>query len=398
MDQSQSPCCAIFLTLSFLICCPIWIHAQSLYEQPISNPPTTWTNNFSAPLRDIELHEVLVAGQKLISNKSSTDWGEGLYALFLSNTKLVASMESDPPQHYYESNIEFEIPTDKTGRAYIRFEHGSFGGYNLSLAVKAQFMSLEADGHVRLYEWRRSDWEKASDLLSLFVGGCVYPMVCGNYGICSDEGQCSCPDQEDKTRTRYFKQKFERQPDLGCSLMRPISCEFPQFHSLVELKDISYSSFSTSTFVGETSLDYCKNTCLKTCSCKAVVFQKSLWNSSTGNCYLLPEVLSFTDSRTANMTIAYVKFQNPPKMETKSAAIALGTSLGALFGSDFKKRPSMAVVIQALEGVVNIEHNLDYNLTDQQVPRRTIAAMEDNQDVAGDVTLLMPSVLSGPRS
>ncbi|PSR84622.1 G-type lectin S-receptor-like serine/threonine-protein kinase [Actinidia chinensis var. chinensis] len=655
--------------------------------------------SFDHPTDSLLPGQVLVAGQKLISNKSSTDWGEGLYALFLSNTKLVASMESDPPQHYYESNNEFAIPTDKTGRAYIRFEHGSFGGYNLSLAVKAQFMSLEADGHVRLYEWRRSDWEKASDLLSLFVGDCVYPMVCGNYGICSDEGQCSCPDQEDKTRTRYFKQKFERQPDLGCSLIRPISCEFHQFHSLVELKDISYSSFSMSTSVGETSLDYCKNTCLKTCSCKAVVFQKSLWNSSTGNCYLLPEVLSFTDSRTANMTIAYVKFQNPPKMETKSAAIALGTSLGALFGvyliirnilfiiwekneskkvekdryfhqlpgtptrfsyeylravtenfsrklgeggfgtvfegtlhngtkiavkrldklepvektflaevetignihhvnlvrligfciensyrllvyeymsngslnkwifsehqvvclrwqlrrkiildiakglaylhegcrqkifhldikpqnilldenfnaklsdfglsklidkdqskvvtaikgtpgymapewlgsfitekvdvysfgvmvleilcgrrnldrsqpeeddmhllslfkrradekrlldmvdkqsedmqlhgaevvelmkvavwclqSDFKKRPSMSVVIQALEGVVNIEHNLDYNLTDQQVPRRTIAAMEDNQDVAGEVTLLMPSVLSGPRS
>nr|XP_024928530.2 G-type lectin S-receptor-like serine/threonine-protein kinase SD2-5 [Ziziphus jujuba var. spinosa]XP_048328196.1 G-type lectin S-receptor-like serine/threonine-protein kinase SD2-5 [Ziziphus jujuba var. spinosa] len=58
--------------------------------------------------------------------------------------------------------------------------------------------------------------------------------------------------------------------------------------------------------------------------------------------------------------------------------------------SDFVKRPSMSMVVKVLEGVMDIEHNMDYDFTEAQFGHRE----ENHDDVA---TSLLPSVLSQPR-
>nr|XP_048328665.1 G-type lectin S-receptor-like serine/threonine-protein kinase SD2-5 [Ziziphus jujuba var. spinosa] len=58
--------------------------------------------------------------------------------------------------------------------------------------------------------------------------------------------------------------------------------------------------------------------------------------------------------------------------------------------SDFVKRPSMSMVVKVLEGVMDIEHNMDYDFTEAQFGHRE----ENRDDVA---TSLLPSVLSQPR-
>ncbi|GMP54370.1 hypothetical protein CsSME_00019567 [Camellia sinensis var. sinensis] len=300
------------------------------------NNSTVW-QSFDHPTDSLLPGQKLVSGQKLISNASSTNWGEGLYSLSIANQKLVAyymyTGDSNTPgqQLYYQSGNEIKVPIDKTGRSYIQYEDGSFGEHNIGRA--AQFMRLETDGHVKIYEWSELGWEEVRDLLSVFVGQCVYPMVCGNYGICSGEGQCSCPLALAEDKINYFKQESERQTNLGCSPNTPISCNYSQFHSFVELNNISYSSLSAAISIGETDSVNCKNRCLDRCSCKAAVFQYQ-WNSM-GSCYLLPTVFSFKDVGQDNFTVAYVKVQNPPKKKSKTARIIMESCVGALFGAYF---------------------------------------------------------------
>ncbi|KAH0654577.1 hypothetical protein KY289_032255 [Solanum tuberosum] len=58
---------------------------------------------------------------------------------------------------------------------------------------------------------------------------------------------------------------------------------------------------------------------------------------------------------------------------------------------DFSKRPSMSLVIKALEGLVTVETNLDYNF--RNVPK--VGA--GNQPREATISSKLPSVLSGPR-
>jgi len=58
---------------------------------------------------------------------------------------------------------------------------------------------------------------------------------------------------------------------------------------------------------------------------------------------------------------------------------------------DFNKRPSISLVVKALEGLVSVETNLDYNFT-------ILPEVEDcNQQREDTISLILPSILSGPR-
>ena len=62
--------------------------------------------------------------------------------------------------------------------------------------------------------------------------------------------------------------------------------------------------------------------------------------------------------------------------------------------SDFAKRPSMSVVVKVLEGVVDVEENIDYNFCNPPIPNTRARVM--HKEVSG-ATALLDSVLSGPR-
>ncbi|GMP67639.1 hypothetical protein CsSME_00027561 [Camellia sinensis var. sinensis] len=65
--------------------------------------------------------------------------------------------------------------------------------------------------------------------------------------------------------------------------------------------------------------------------------------------------------------------------------------------SDFSKRPSMLVVVKVLEGSVDVESNLDYNVTNPVIPRSIAAAGQQEHATGATTTLLFPSALSGSR-
>ncbi|KAF3663150.1 putative secologanin synthase-like [Capsicum annuum] len=99
-------------------------------------------------------------------------------------------------------------------------------------------MRFGAAGHLRLCKWTGS-WSEEADLLTHSIGECRYPTACGNYSVCGN-GQCSCP-QTVVGQTNFLQHINYRQPNQGCVLVTPISCEHSQYHILMELKDGLYS-------------------------------------------------------------------------------------------------------------------------------------------------------------
>ncbi|KAK3184710.1 hypothetical protein Dsin_031996 [Dipteronia sinensis] len=131
-------------------------------------------------------------------------------------------------------------------------------------------MRLDNDGHLRVYEWILTEWKEVADIFKEYFRDCDYPLVCGNYGLCS-RGLCTCPSGENETTTTYFEQTDNRQPALGCSERTPLSCGASQYHSFLELNDTTYFTFTLD--IVNIDSEKCKQACLQNCSCKAAIFR-----------------------------------------------------------------------------------------------------------------------------
>ncbi|KAF8413688.1 hypothetical protein HHK36_001680 [Tetracentron sinense] len=427
------------------------------------NNHTVW-QSFDHPTDSLLIGQKLVEGQRLTPSASELNWTEGgLFSLsYTTSQGLVASIESNPPQVYYDSQ---NWATKEA--SYVKFLNGSLALFILSADPKepidritvppgssAQIMKFGSDGHLRVYDWtEEQDWKEVADLLTGYYGVCRYPLVCGNYGICSN-GQCSCPG-ETTGEASYFKQINDRQPNLGCSEVTPLSCGASQNHRFLELKDITYFSFNYSDLT-DTDMETCKQACSNNCSCKAALFQYSS-NSSSGNCFLPSQLFSLMNNvgMTHYNSFAFVKVQISPIAQapsseaspttapsgekTRRSVVILGSSLGAIFGvfliisiwvvlfrkkrdakeneedyfdevpaeamdvmkvaawclqNDFARRPSMSVVVKVLEGVMDVEPNLDYSFLTPPPPQMTtVTCKEAELNVSAP---LLPSLLSGP--
>ncbi|KAG5544915.1 hypothetical protein RHGRI_017392 [Rhododendron griersonianum] len=297
-----------------------------------SNNTTVW-QSFDHPMDSLLIGQKLVSNsvQKLIARASSSNFSRGLYSLSVQNGYLFGYMEANPPVVYYKSTLEAK-------KAYVVFENRSFNGQNFPLGSTAQFMRLEPDGHLKVYEFQ-SEWKTMVDLVTSYFGDCAYPMVCGKYGICSSNGQCSC-FAGSSNETRIFNQINYEQTNLGCSLVTPISCNHSQYHSLFELKNTSYFNLfwdysDNNELDNKTGLEDCKNACLRNCSCKAALFvSQSYYDDALARgCMLLSEIFSLIDDERGNDDISiFLKVQNSPTKQSSPGTIILGSSLGALFG------------------------------------------------------------------
>ncbi|XP_073283246.1 G-type lectin S-receptor-like serine/threonine-protein kinase SD2-5 [Primulina huaijiensis] len=257
--------------------------------------------SFDHPTDALVPGQILISGKSLTASVSSTNWTEGgLFNLSMSPQGLRASIESDPPQVYYEI---LGVGTKQNKEAsYVKFQNGSLQLYinsvepsnpdfsvTVPVAKSAQYMKLGPDGHLRVYEWG-TRWNEVSDIITDYLGECNYPMVCGKYGICSNS-QCSCP--RTSSNSGSFRQVNDRQPDLGCSEVTPLTCDASRTQSFLDLEDVTYFTFITD--MEDTSMDNCKQACLKNCSCKAAIFRYRS-DSSNGDCYLPSQIFSLMNN------------------------------------------------------------------------------------------------------
>lgn len=293
------------------------------------NKAVVW-QSFDHPTDSLVPGQILVAGQKLTASVSDTNSTQaGLFSLLVTNESFSAFTESDPPQAYYQ---DFAIGLKQNEEpGYVKFLNGSLALYLNSAepseptksipipqASSAQYMKFGPDGHLRVYEWL-SEWKEVADLLTGYLGDCSYPMVCGKYSICSN-GQCSCPGSSGGA-TSYFRQTKEKEPNLGCSEVTPLTCGVAsQFHSFVELKDVTYFTFNST--IDNTDMESCKQSCLNDCNCKAALFRYGS-DPSGGECYLPSEIFSLMNNdkeKTHYNSSAFLKVQISPSTLSPSTS------------------------------------------------------------------------------
>ncbi|XP_034701355.1 G-type lectin S-receptor-like serine/threonine-protein kinase SD2-5 [Vitis riparia] len=317
-----------------------------------ANNATVW-QSFDHPTDVLLQGQKMVSGKKLTASLATDNWTEGMLSLSVTNEALVAYVESNPPQIYYRLEGSDTNTKGKTKQNYILlgnesldgFIHGADPNYPdsrilIPTNLSAQFIKLEPDGHLRAYGWKDYDWE-AADLLTEWlsfpthpsvVDDCLYPLVCGKYGICS-ERQCSCPPPS-PNGTTYFRQVDDNLLSNGCSATKPIACGSSQYHHLLELQHVGYFAFSSD--ISSTNVENCKQACLNNCSCKAALFQYT-YDPLHGDCCLLSEVFSLmtTDRGDIKYSSTFLKVAiSPIDIQKKKghARVILVSSLAAFFG------------------------------------------------------------------
>ncbi|PHT28425.1 hypothetical protein CQW23_31982 [Capsicum baccatum] len=99
-------------------------------------------------------------------------------------------IESNPPKFYYASSSPDSI--------HFSFDSQTLTAQQESPTSPAQFIKLQPDGHLRVYQWDEKvlRLEVISDLFLSYGGNCGYPTVCGRDGICTGDGRCSFPPEE----------------------------------------------------------------------------------------------------------------------------------------------------------------------------------------------------------
>jgi hypothetical protein len=192
------------------------------------------------------------------------------------------------------------------------FVNGSLGFPNQVFSLpparssqSIQYMWLESDGHLRLYEMQGyTGAQLLFDVLSVAMKFYDYPLACSDYGVCSN-GQCSCPS------LRYFRPQNECHPDAGCTLLTTISCNHAHDHQLQALNNVSYFTDSMFKSLATASLSekVCKQSCLTDCSCRVALFQYYGY-SEDAYCLLLSEqkLISLVEGSLYRLS-AYVKIQ-----------------------------------------------------------------------------------------
>ncbi|XP_076906613.1 G-type lectin S-receptor-like serine/threonine-protein kinase SD2-5 [Bidens hawaiensis] len=269
----------------------------------------------------------LFQGQKLRSSVSLTNSTRqnGMFFLQVTEKGLFTYVESSPPQPYYSI---YSNDTSK-GRRYIRLMNGSLSLFmqpskpsvpdvviDIPKASSTQYMKLMPDGHLVVLEWNSgsNNWKVVANLLmDIDVGECGYPLACGRNSICLADKQCICPGHD------YFRAVNDRQLNLGCSAITPLSCNSIQDHHFIQLENVKYFTFYSVIFdmVG-VSMETCKQACLNNCSCKAAFFQHH-FNSANGECYLPSELFTMNTVITYYNVSAFIKVQNvtsPPQVAT----------------------------------------------------------------------------------
>ncbi|XP_059281923.1 EP1-like glycoprotein 2 [Lycium ferocissimum] len=284
-----------------------------------SKNATVW-QSFDHPTDALVPGQKLVSGMKLTASISRTNWTDGgFFSFSATNDGLVAFVETNPPQTYFSRNVGGLNPSG--GPNYAMYLNGSLTFFtnssdktewilvSITPASSAQYMKLESNGHLKVYEWQ-SRWKEVDDLLTGFHGECNYPTVCGKYGICT-MGQCSCPTSSNSTT--YFRPINVRRPDLGCSEVTRLTCNDKKKHRLLEVEDVDYFAFEAD--ISDTDVNTCKNACLKNCSCKAAFFRSGLNSSratARGECYLPTEIFSLMNNekdKTRYESVAFMKVQ-----------------------------------------------------------------------------------------
>ncbi|OMO60955.1 S-locus glycoprotein [Corchorus olitorius] len=273
----------------------------------------------------------LVYGQKLRSSQSEMNLSEGLYSFIIDDHGyFMAYMEPDPFQVYYWSDRVYSSRT-KAGQFYTEFEDMATLWNSTFTLIK-----IRSDGHLMGYQSTNSSWTESMDIFG--INQCNYPLVCGEYGLCtesSDSTTCSCPG----VGVKKYSKKVDEEDYLD-----HIISGLPTRFSYEELKVIT------------------KN------------FSIKLGEGGFGRKAKEEQLEDLVD-------------KHGDEMQSNASEVVKTMKVAACcLRNEIRRRPSMSTVVKVLEGSMNIEDSLSYDFSN----------LPELEAVATD-SLILASSLSGPR-
>ncbi|KAL6595485.1 hypothetical protein ACP70R_047825 [Stipagrostis hirtigluma subsp. patula] len=295
--------------------------------------PVIWSANPDNPVSHNAILNFTREGDLILHNGDGTTiWSTA------TESKSVAGMDLDISGNIvlFDQNNSpvwqsFDHPTDTLvmGQSLSEWNGLRLGFpdkiFSLPSTSSQQFMRLESDGHLRLYEVQEfGSARMLFDVLSAVMKFCDYPLACGDYSVCNN-GQCSCPSLS------YFRFQNERLPAVGCIPLSSISCDHAHDHQLVPLNNVSYFSYSTfqSLATSVSSENVCVQSCSMDCSCKVVLFQNYGPRYDAGYCLLLSEqkLILFAEDST-NRFSAFVKIKDNRSRKRRIIIAVVSTVAG----------------------------------------------------------------------
>ncbi|KAH7440543.1 hypothetical protein KP509_04G112200 [Ceratopteris richardii] len=270
--------------------------------------------SFDHPSDTLLPGQVIATGTRVVASVSSNNPSEGRFSVVMQPSGLMMFVSTpDGPLPYQvvgfslaeENNTVESVRQPVCGSSITTMAYSSGGGIltfrqepNVSSVPRSCkygdpftitvgsndnntdiFFRLDPDGNFRTYVYRlHYGWGVDQEI---FSGGlyCNLPDICGDYGICSSHGSCSCPDVVGADGSAdLFSPKSSSDPTSGCILSHPPSCsKNPTANRLVELDSVDYFA---NDFIHQriSSLEECKSSCASDCNCSVAFFQGNTFN------------------------------------------------------------------------------------------------------------------------
>ncbi|XP_024520357.1 G-type lectin S-receptor-like serine/threonine-protein kinase SD2-5 [Selaginella moellendorffii] len=290
-----------------------------------ANGTEVW-RSFDHPTDTLMPEQMLHIGKKLEAYKSSSglDLRTGDYSLVVEERKVVMYVNNTMEQTL-SSYAAWSLKSDVNATiGWLKFSKTrdllAVFSANFTMLDRTKvrtknrtlrFMRLERDGSLNLHFETGKPFPlnkklQGSKFQVPLAGECSLPFKCRRYGICSGNGNCSCPSEDFRGSKRT------------CELRRPLLCnKNASSQRLIRLENTDYFSTQFDAGIPVSSVDECMKLIVENCSWDVAIF-KDVRNRSL--CYGFRNVLSLinvTGSSSAT-SLAFIKVENPPQSSSSS--------------------------------------------------------------------------------
>jgi hypothetical protein len=250
--------------------------------------------SFDHPTDALLVGQSLRPGARLVANSSAADWAPSRLYLAVADDSLSAYADAKQPQRYYHLGFS------KVTGAYATYANGSLAVFDPATAPAAsaplvtiqlpavgagtvQYMRLEHDGHLRVYEWNPAGWAPVQCWTS-----CASSRTTARSRRCAARTACA----------RTCSAAAPTRPTSGGPTAAASRRRRRWLARLVSLPGLAYfNDPATSLRALERVSDAaCRKACLDECRCAAAQFVYG-GDAGDGFCYLQSEVLSMETSR-----------------------------------------------------------------------------------------------------
>ncbi|XXG84888.1 hypothetical protein AAC387_Pa11g0098 [Persea americana] len=271
----------------------------------ISTNKTLW-QSFGFPTDTLLPLQPFTREMKLIASRSQSNYSSRFYSFFFDNDNIMRLLYSTPNisstfwpdpglvtwdagrTTYNSSRIAaFDLSGYFQSSDDLKFSASDFG------VGPMRRLTIGYDGNLRLYSLdEKGDWG---------ISWQAIPEICSMHGLCGPNGicvyeqsqrRCSCPSG--------FKLKDPTDLSQGCWPTFNLSCD-PLDSKFITLPYTEFYGYDLN-YTENLSLQQCMNICLKSCSCKAILYRGD-GPKGNGQCYPKTQLLNGFHSPAFNGTV-----------------------------------------------------------------------------------------------